>query len=99
MQLQIIVLRDICADAYGIPSFQPTIGGSIRAFQDEINRKDPQNMLSMHPEHFELYHVGTYSDGDCNFNLFAKPKQIAVGADYVNPIDSTSIIRKPALTD
>lgn len=82
MKLQIVALRDLAADAFGVPNFVPSLGTAIRSFGDEVGRAAPDNMLHKHPEHFELYHLGVYDDQNAQLDLLDKPKQIAVGLSY-----------------
>lgn len=81
MKLFIIALRDIKADVYGQPNFVPNLGAAVRQFGDECNREAQDNMLYKHPEDFELYEIGTWSDATCQFELH-EPRQIAVGSNY-----------------
>lgn len=82
MQLHIIAVRDIKADVFGQPQFVASIGGAIRSFGDECQRKAEGNVMAAHPEDFELYQLGTYNDARASFELFDNPKQIAVGTNY-----------------
>lgn len=84
MKMEIIATRDIVSNLYGQPMFVPTIGGAIRAFGDECKRKEPNNILSTHPEDFELWHLGSWDDNTGIFDMFPHEhrKQIAVGANY-----------------
>lgn len=94
MILQVIVLRDIKANAYGQPAFVPNIGSAIRDFGDQI-KKPEAGALHAHPEDFELWHIGEYDDQDGTIIDFKqhhavygndqytnRRKQIAVGSDY-----------------
>lgn len=84
MEFQVLATRDIVANVYGQPMFVPHIGMSIRSFGDECKRKDPNNILSQHPEDFELWHLGTYDDNTGELKPFPhnERKQLAVGANY-----------------
>lgn len=82
MILQIIAVRDRQANIYGQPQAVPNIGAAVRGFGDEINRADKQNTMFMHPEDFDLYHLGSYDDNTGRIEQFDQPKQIAVGANY-----------------
>lgn len=82
MKLEIIAVRDIKANCFGQPQFVPNIGAAIRAFGDEVNRADQNNPLYKHPEDFELFHLGWYGDGDAKFDLFDKPRQLAVATNF-----------------
>lgn len=83
MKLHVIALRDSAADAFGRPDFVPSIGAQLRGFADEVNRPDEKNMLYKHPEHFELFHLGYYDDATATFELFDKPKQIALATNLI----------------
>lgn len=84
MKFQIIVTRDIVANVYSNMMQVPHIGGAIRAFGDECRRKEPGNPLAMHPEDYELWHVGEYDDdlGSGTWFPLEDRKQLAVGANY-----------------
>lgn len=82
MRYKIVAVRDRAADVFGQPFFVPSIGGAIRSFGDEVNRKDSNNAFSQHPEDFDLYLLGEYDDNDGSFATVA-PKQVAVGKDLV----------------
>lgn len=83
MKLHILAVRDRAADAFAAPMFVVSIGGAIRSFADEVNRRADGNQLSAHPEDFDLYEVGLYNDADASFELLERPRQIAVGKDLV----------------
>lgn len=78
MILQIVAIRDRAADAFQQPWFVHTIGQAIRAFGDEINRKD--SPAGQHPDDYDLYHLGSYDDFEGHLtNNEGGPKQIAIG--------------------
>lgn len=80
MKYCVIVVRDRTADVFGAPTFHASVGGAIRGFSDEVNRKDANNMFNRHPEDFDLFMLGTYDDATASFEC-ALPKQIAIGKD------------------
>lgn len=82
MLLQIIAVRDRQANIYGQPQAVANLGAAIRSFGDEINRADKQNVMFMHPEDFDLYHLGEYDDNTGAIEKIEPPKQIAVGINY-----------------
>lgn len=81
MILQIVCVRDRAADAFGQPNFVASVGGSLRAFSDEVNRADEKNQLYHHSEDFEFYHLGTYDDSAAVFELYERPRLVAVAKD------------------
>lgn len=88
MEMQIIATRDIMANVYGPLMQVPHLGQAIRSFGDECRRKEQGNILALHPEHFELWHLGTYDDWTGIISPF-KPeerKQLAVGANYTETL-------------
>lgn len=85
MIIQVCATLDRAADAFGRPIFVNAIGQAIRSFNDEINRKDEQNPLYLHPEDFDLYHLGSYDDNTGVLTSLDEPKQIAIGKNQRIP--------------
>lgn len=89
MKMQVVVIRDIVADVYGVPQFVPNLGSAIRSFGDQCQNKERGNTLGEHPEDFEMYHLGEYDDKTAEFTDInggriddVDMKQIATGANY-----------------
>lgn len=82
MRLQIVAVRDSAADMYMQPQFVPTVGVGIRAFTDQINNKDAQNIMNKHPEQFDLYCLGSYDDNTGEFSE-GPPKHLIHGKNVV----------------
>ena len=78
MQLYILSVRDRTADSFGQPFFSQSVGQAVRNFSDEVNRAAADNLLYMHPEDFDLYHVGIFNTDTAEVTTHA-PKQVAVG--------------------
>lgn len=78
--MKIVVVRDIKGDVYTIPMFVAHLGGAIRSFQDEIAKTDG-NPFALHPEDYELFHIGEYDELTCKFDLH-DPIQLAVGSNF-----------------
>lgn len=83
MKFAIVCIRDRVADVYNTPYCVPSVGVATRSFKDEVNRADDSNQLYKHPDDFDLFHIGYYSDQDAKFELFESPVQIALGRDLV----------------
>lgn len=84
--MQILIIRDIVANAYPFPPmFVVHLGSAIRDFGDQC--KDKTTTLGKHPSDYELFHVGEW---DAHTGLFLvnnesndwAPKQIAIGKNY-----------------
>ena len=83
---KIVTIRDRAADLFGQPSFVVNLGGAVRQFGDEVKRPNTEerpNQLNMHPDDFDLYLLGEYDDETGTFTNEDRPRQIAVGKDYV----------------
>lgn len=83
MKKFIVCVRDIRADLFFSPMFYQSLGQAERQFADEVNRKDASNTLASHPADFELFHVGSFDDQTCTFDLLDKPTQLALGSNLV----------------
>lgn len=79
MILKVLAIRDRAADCFGQPIFVTSTGAGIRSFSDAINGGD--KTLSAHPEDFDLYELGVWSDSDGHFTQDANPLQVAIGKD------------------
>jgi len=79
MILKVLAIRDRAADCFGQPIFVTSTGAGIRSFFDAINGGD--SSLSAHPEDFDLYELGVWSDSDGHFTQDANPMQVAIGKD------------------
>lgn len=60
MNLQYYAVKDLAQNAFANLMPVPGHGVAIRSFQSEINRKTPDNIMSQHPEDFELWFIGTF---------------------------------------
>lgn len=84
MTSKVCVIRDRAMDAYGQPIFTPTVGTAVRAFHDEINRKE--SAMNGHPDDYDLYTIGEY-DERTGAITSEPPRMIAVGKEQINPIE------------
>lgn len=86
MRYKIIAIRDRVSDLFGQPNCVNNLGGAIRQFGDEVKRvhsDERPNQLNQHPEDFDLYLLGEYDDEKGEFTNEERPKQIAIGKDYI----------------
>ena len=67
MKYVILTVRDKKAAAFSQPFFAPTLIHGIRSFHDAVTRPGDDNMMSKHPDDFELYAVGTFDDFEGRF--------------------------------
>lgn len=85
MKQVIVSVRDSKSDAFGRPFFVASAGVAIRSFDDEVNRKDPENMMFNHPGDFALYEIGSYDDSVGLIECHAQPK-LLIQADQVKKV-------------
>jgi len=83
MKYVICVMRDSAADVYGVPMFMSSKGQAIRSFSDEVNRVDASNQLNKHPEDFELFYIGTYTDDVAEFSIDYPPVSLIRATDCI----------------
>ena len=79
----VIAVRDSAVNCFNRPMFVPAVGAGIRAFQDEINRRADDNMMSKHPEDFELYELGSFEDGTGELEMLKEVRCLSRGKDCV----------------
>lgn len=80
MKLFCLSVRDVKADSFGQPFFSTSIGQAVRSFGDEINRAAQDNILYLHPDDFELFHLGMFDTDNGQFELLGSPEQKAHGS-------------------
>ncbi len=78
MKMMIFAIKDRATEQYGNPMFLIAHGQAIRSFTTEVNRQDKENQLYMHPDDFDLYHLGEYETETGTFTT-TTPKQTAIG--------------------
>lgn len=72
------------AKAYNIPFFYPQNDLAIRAIKDSL--RNPNSVISRHPEDFAVYVIGTYNDLDGKLESFAQPELLARVSEIANEI-------------
>jgi hypothetical protein len=82
MIYKIVAIRDRAGDVFAQPIFVTNLGGALRSFADEINRKAENNQLNTHPEDFDLFEIGSYNDETAAIES-QMPRQLAVGKDLI----------------
>lgn len=59
MRLYAFSVLDKKAEFFSTPFFTRSLGEAIRGFGDEA--RNPESQLAKHPNDFELYHIGFFS--------------------------------------
>lgn len=83
MKLNMYTFLDSAAAAFTTPFFMHNDGLAIRAFQDNINAKEENNM-SQHPDQFTLFKVATWDDKAAKLEPLEAPQRIALGVELIN---------------
>jgi len=83
MKLKIFSLFDAAASAFSAPFFMQNDGLAIRAFQDNVNAKE-ENNISLHPEQFTLFKLAEWDDKTGKFELLDTPLSLALGVELIN---------------
>lgn len=60
MNQVVVALFDVRSALFMQPFFVPAVGVAARQLGDEIKRGGENNVLSSHPDDFELYEVGSW---------------------------------------
>lgn len=79
-------IYDQTAEAFVQPFFMHNDGLAIRAFQDNVNSGDDNN-IAKHPEQFQLYRLATFDDKSGIIEPLEAPKILANGLELKNPTD------------
>lgn len=95
MKMEIFAVKDRALNAFMRPFFAQTIGQAIRSFSDEINRPGghqvgSENHMNMHPEDYDLWHLGSFNDATGTFSAEPDdrqdwPRQVAIGKNVLRP--------------
>lgn len=80
MKHVVAAVRDSAADCFQRPVFVATPAVALRAFGDECLNKD--SPMSVHPEHYELFELGSYDDATGKFEMLDSPRSLARAVDF-----------------
>ena len=72
--MKMFSVRDIKAEGYNTPFFQPTFGLAERAFKDAC--QDEKNTMSHHKEDFSLFYHGEFDINSGVFKAEDAPKHV-----------------------
>lgn len=86
MKFAMFAVHDSAAEAFARPMFLPAKGAAVRTFADEVNRVADDNPLYKHPEHFDLYELGSYDDATGKIEALETPKHVVAARDLFAPV-------------
>jgi hypothetical protein len=72
-------VHDSCAEVWADPFTSVNTGSAIRSFSDAVNNDG--NDLNAHPEHFNLYQIGSWNPDDGFAEFFTEPKILVRAID------------------
>jgi len=80
MKLEAFSVADSAVGAFMQPFFARSRGEAVRFFQDGC--VDPKSQWAAHPEHFSLYHIGSWSDENGLFTPVDVPDRVCGALDF-----------------
>lgn len=86
MITNLYAVYDLKLQTYSRPFHEMTDEAAIRLFSDAVNDAQPTNQWNKHPEDFNLYKLGTYSD---QFGVFEN--------ELVSLVSAVSVFKQPKL--
>lgn len=93
MILKIYSIHDQAAQAFITPFFMHNKALAIRAFSDNINSKE-ENNISKHPEQYSLFCLGEYDDIKGTIDAYQKPEIIATAIELVEEKEEIELIKE-----
>lgn len=79
MELVIVAVYDLAVGAFGRPVFVRSKGEALRSFQNEVNKAasvEGASAVADHPEHFQLFFMGTFDDSEGRFTTPEFPEKL-----------------------
>lgn len=89
MRYVVCSVFDKATAAYGQPFCVKAVGEASRMLSNEVNSGKQDSNIVLHPDHFQLYALGTFDDSS---GLFAPAN--ASGPDFV--LECASLVVKPS---
>lgn len=78
----IYTLRDTATEVFLVPMFFHSEAEARRSVGDVVNRKADDNIICQHPEHFQLFYIGTFDDSTGIFKT-VPPEFVTSAIDLV----------------
>lgn len=76
MDMVVMALFDVQAQAFHRPIFVPSRGVGVRMVSDEANRQAADNVMYQHPADFRFFELGFWSDSSGLFTSHALPELV-----------------------
>jgi hypothetical protein len=91
MKVQMYSIYDKAAQAYVTPFFMHNKALAMRAFEDNINSKE-ENNINKHPEQFSLFCLGELDDSTGLITPKEQPELVCSALELVQPSEEQSLI-------
>ncbi|AXH75750.1 MAG: nonstructural protein [Microviridae sp.] len=82
--MKVFAVRDVCVGSFLMPMFFVNSAGATRALGDAVNKSGEDNQFYQHPEHFQLYAIGEFSEESGVITAFPAPEFV---------VDCQSLVR------
>ncbi|AXH75891.1 MAG: nonstructural protein [Microviridae sp.] len=80
-----VCVRDEALQAFNRPFFVNSVGFAMRSFEDEVNRKSPDNPMSSHAKDFSLWHVGSFDEDTAKLVSLDVPVRLCDALSVLKP--------------
>lgn len=74
MELKAFTIYDSAAEIFNTPFYARTLGEAERQFTQLVN--DDKSVPAQRPEHFDLFHIGTYDDNTGKMSPLETPQHV-----------------------
>ena len=93
MKVKMYSIFDQAASAYITPFFMLNDGLAVRAFQDNVNSRE-ENNISKHPDQFTLFALGEFDDKKGELIEYDKPRSLGNGLTFKDNADETMTLQE-----
>lgn len=91
MKMKMFSVYDSAAQAYVTPFFMHNKALAIRAFDDNVN-SEQENNINKHPDQFSLHEVGEFDDANGIVTPYEKPELVTTARELVKPTTEDDLI-------
>ena len=81
--MTVVCVFDVASQSFHAPLFFRANGAALRWFEDHLKRGEKGDPMCAHPDHFQLFHLGSFNDFDGSFNLLERPNLLVHGSSFL----------------
>lgn len=103
MKMVVLSVKDEKAGMFARPFVLQSVAVAIRSFQDEVNRKDDNNLMYSHPNDFALFQVGEFDEVSGALisvlppKLLVEARQVRIYEAVVSPLVNGAEVKGSAV--